>query len=585
MFNKILVSLVFIITMLVLGSCAGQQEKPNILLITIDTLRRDHLGVYGYHRNTSPFIDKLAKKGLMFKHVITPEPLTAPNHASILTSLHPLSHNLTMNGMHLNKNVRSIAGVLQENGYYTIGTIGVKILKGKFGFNQGFDSFSDTWDEDFDFNTGNQRTAPSINKSLFDQIENYIADKDNAGKPLFIWVHYFDPHSPYYGRDHIEFETLGGEDKKSKSIRRYDEEIRFTDQHIAELYRFLKQHDIGDNLLTCITADHGEQLGEHSRFARHADIYSETFLVPLIFHGPGVPKGKTINTYVSSMDIGVTLLHMLNLDFPHYADGIDLFRLKEKHEKRKFLVIGNPLYARSLEMIGRPYSFILNFDWHYKHWYISGNNAIFEDGFTKFNKQRIKVSGSEALIPLPHLWARGRNYLILRVDLNTKVDCWVKIKIRPNLKTGFEKIPAGIKQLNISYPVTTMDGLVTTLKFASGSALDQLENVRYKLISREELPAPGENHKTIDNTLYKYLMTPRKNTTANELFHLDSDIVMEKNLIASNALRATVIEFKKLIYQSFKYYFMKKDQILKGSKTKTDLTDKEKEMLKSLGYL
>lgn len=583
--NKAVFLLVIFLSLLVLGSCAGKKKRPHILLITIDTLRRDHLGVYGYHRDTSPFIDQLAKKGLMFKHVITPEPLTAPNHASILTSLHPLSHHLTMNGMRLNKNVSTIARVLRENGYYTIGTVGVKILKGKFGFSRGFDSFSDSWDENVDFNTENQRTAPSINKSLFHQVGQYLDNADNTGKPLFMWIHYFDPHSPYHGRDHIEFETAGKEDKKSRTIRRYDEEIRFTDQHIAELYRFLEKKGIGENLVSCITSDHGEQLGEHGRFAKHVDIYSESFLVPLIFHGPGIPKGKTIDTYVSSLDIGVTLLRLLNLEYPHYADGIDLLNIKKNQENRKFLVIGNPLYARSLEMIGPPYSFILNFDWHYTHWFISGSNAIPEDRFTAFPMERVKIKGNEAVIPLPHSWARGLNYLALRADIKPEANCRVNIKVRPSLRTGFQNVPAGIKQLNVIYPITTVDGLVATLRFKQGVPLEKLANVRYAVISRKELPAAGVKQKTIDNTIYKYLMTPRKNTSIDELYDLSTDTAMERNMIGRKDLKATVIEFKKLIYASFKYYFLKKNQVLKGSKTKTELTPKEKEMLKSLGYL
>jgi arylsulfatase A-like enzyme len=117
--------LIFLLSWLVLllfTSCSKQKAKPNILLVTIDTLRRDHPGIYGYPRETSPFIDHLAKNGVMFRHVITPIAITAASHASILTSLHPLTHLCIKNGSPLPQKVQTIAEVLRKNGYYTIKT-------------------------------------------------------------------------------------------------------------------------------------------------------------------------------------------------------------------------------------------------------------------------------------------------------------------------------------------------------------------------------------------------------------------------------------------------------------------------------
>ncbi len=128
-------------------SCGKRGIKPDIILITIDTLRRDHLGAYGYPRQTSPFIDSLAKKGVIFKKVVTPIPATSGSHASILTSLHPLTHQVTANALPLSSNVRTIAEVMKANGYYTIGAVAVKILSRKYKFSRGFDSFSDKWDK------------------------------------------------------------------------------------------------------------------------------------------------------------------------------------------------------------------------------------------------------------------------------------------------------------------------------------------------------------------------------------------------------------------------------------------------------
>jgi len=122
----------------------GTDNKPNILLITIDTLRRDHLSCYGYPRHTTPFIDSLAQEGIRFEHTLTPIPITSGSHASILTSLHTVTHKVNFNGLSLNEKFKTIAEVLQKNGYYTIGTIATYILKAKYHFSQGFTSFSDS---------------------------------------------------------------------------------------------------------------------------------------------------------------------------------------------------------------------------------------------------------------------------------------------------------------------------------------------------------------------------------------------------------------------------------------------------------
>ena len=152
-YKAVLITIILAVIMIFSFCGKGNDVKPNILLITIDTLRRDHLGVYGYPRETSPFMDQLAREGMMFKHTITPIPSTAPSHASILTSLHPLTHGASGNASPLTDKAQTIAEVLKQNGYYTIGTVAVVFLSTKYNFSQGFDSFSDEWEEKPKINT------------------------------------------------------------------------------------------------------------------------------------------------------------------------------------------------------------------------------------------------------------------------------------------------------------------------------------------------------------------------------------------------------------------------------------------------
>jgi len=582
LYKKNLPFIILILTVLFFSSCGSEKIKPNILLITIDTLRRDHLGVYGYPRNTSPFIDRLARAGVMFKYAVTPIPSTTGSHASILTSLHPLTHNAIALGSHLHEKVETMAEVLKKNGYYTIGTVAVKLLSGKRKFSQGFDSFSDEWDNTAKHDTKYERTAASVNQSLYAQIDQYISN--HKEKPLFIWVHYFDPHTPYHDKKHITFKNKRPERENNRGIKWYDKEIRHTDSHIERLYKYLSETGIAGRLVTCVTADHGEQFYEHGYTFCHADFYSETTLVPLIFHGRGIPENKTVNNYVSTMDIAVTLLGLANLTFDSPTGGINLMDLYIKNDytgERKFLIIGNPNYERSLQLLGNPFDYILNFDYHYEYWFISGQDIIPGNRFKPIPKARVKTKNNVMRIKVPKSLRRGRNFVIVRVDIKKNEGLAVDIKMTPYSFTNKIRDLEEIEHLNIIYPVTIMDSIIVNLELNNGTIVD---NVRYTYISKQEFPGDSTVRK-IKNKIYEKLLTRRKDKRKNELFDLSSDIKMERNLVGSKRLKPIIQEYGKLIYSAFKYYYEKKNRLLKGSKSKKNLTKEDKEMLKSLGYL
>jgi hypothetical protein len=587
-FSFILLVLLVLLVVLSFFSCSRDKVKPHILLITIDTLRRDHLGVYGYPRDTSPFIDELARDGVMFRNVITPIPLTAPSHASILTSLHPLTHSVTLNGVKLDHRVQTIVEVLKENGYYTIGAIAMGCLTGNKNFSQGFDSFSDQWEREGHLSrTLVERTAPSVNKSLFKQIEEY--DSKHRDKPLFIWAHYYDPHYPYYSHNHITLKTKI-EEGKPKVINEYDKEIRYTDEHIKKLYNHLEKKGITRMLVTCITGDHGEQFGEHGYTGGHMDFYSENTHVPLILHGYGIPQNKIIDTYVSTMDIGITLLGMVGLTFDSPTEGIDLKKLIKKPKtylNRKFLIIGTPKWSRSLQLVGYPFAYILNFDYHYKYWYVSYQPTprINETRFQPLHKKHMKIKGSQIFIRLPHVLERGRNYVVLRADILQNEGFSFNIKVKPLLNTKKIKAPGTpgkIKHLEVVYPVTVLDQIQVSLYLNINTRID---NFRYAIITKDEFPKKAKFTKKIENRIYQRLMTQRKGKQENEFFDLSTDIEMEKNQVTVKKFKPTIMNYKKLIYSVFKYYCKKNTRLLKGSYEQSELTAEDKRILKTLGYL
>jgi arylsulfatase A-like enzyme len=611
------IAFIFVLFLLLMTSvsCGPRVKKnPHILLITIDTLRRDHVGAYGYPRNTTPFIDSLAKKGTLFKHVVTPQPQTSGSHASILTSLHPVTHGLIFNTLNIPVQAQTIAEVLQQKGYYTIGTVATFILGKKYGFAQGFDSFSDSWDPEkiYSFKDNSQRTAASVNQSLFKQINEY---KSNANKqPLFIWVHYYDPHTPYIGRKEISFKTKHPRDQRER-LENYDREIRYTDNSIKALYSFLEDNGIAENMITCVTSDHGENFGEHSLKEGHVDFYAETTHVPLIIQGPGIPVNKTHETYVSTMDIAVTLLGQVKSAFDYLTDGIDLFKSIAKDKKkplpdRKFLIYGTHRFARSLQIIGAPYSYIENFDFHYKYWYTSllpKEQLPVSIAHNRFKKVPESWVESVPEKGIKHIYTspfkeKGIHFLVLRADIRNRqtiqsgVFIWMETLPKSesrHISIGMPNASEGkplIYTAEVLIPISVIDRLKITLRIRQGDVTD-IQNLRYAVIPAEELGAININYnkngKSLRHTsrVWKMLLTKRKYTTPNEFYHLVEDILMKDNLIETTTLKPLIIKLRKLVYDSYFFYRNKSKKLLKGHISKKELSPEDEKTLKSLGYL
>jgi arylsulfatase A-like enzyme/Flp pilus assembly protein TadD len=306
--------------LLIVGSLASSppafglpNSAPNVVVITIDTLRADHLGCYGYKQIRTPNIDSLAANGVRFERAYTPVPVTLPAHSVIFTGTYPM-----LSGMHdfsankLNPTQLTLASVLKERGYTTGAVIGSAVLDSRFGLNQGFDFYYDH----FDFNR--------LQESNLDEMErpgNVVADlaldwlNKNYQKKFFLWMHLYDPHYPYrapapYGDEYKD--------------RPYDGEIAFADAQVGRLIRFLKDKTLYENTLIVLSGDHGESLGEHGEKTHGFFIYNATLHVPVIFHLPGKDLGKTVPELVSLADLMPTMLHILKVDIPSQVQGRDL---------------------------------------------------------------------------------------------------------------------------------------------------------------------------------------------------------------------------------------------------------------------
>ncbi len=262
-------------------------DAVSVALVIVDTLRADHLGCYGSATPT-PNLDQLARDGSIFLDATAHSPLTLPSHASILTGTTPLYHGIKDNGRYeLLKKFETLAEMLKERGYKTAAFVGAYPVHSRFGLNQGFDIYDDS-----QLRARGEKEADEVVTTARDWLEQ------RKEGPFFLWVHIFDPHSPYEPP-----ESLGKEYPES-----YGGEVAYVDDVLERLFSAL-----GKNVLTVFTSDHGEGLGEHGEDNHALFIYDSTLRVPLILEGPGVPRGAIFKEQARSIDIVPTILDLVGL--------------------------------------------------------------------------------------------------------------------------------------------------------------------------------------------------------------------------------------------------------------------------------
>ena len=294
--------LIFLLPVLALAAAAAPPQpsaKPNVVLITIDTLRADYLGSYGNLQIKTPVLDALANEGTLFERAYCQAPMTPPSHASILTGTYPPVHGVrdfTSTG--LRAGFPTLAGILKKNGYNTAAFVSAYVLDSVWGLNQGFDFYYDRFSpREFEGqNPGNvQRKAGETIGAVLDWL------KSGPRQPYFLWVHLFDPHHDYNPpepfRTHYAKDLYGGE-------------VAYTDSEIGRLVDALKSRGDYENTLFVVTSDHGEAFGEHDESGHGFFLYDITTRVPLIFKLPKRFGATTrrVRGSAETVDIAPTLL-------------------------------------------------------------------------------------------------------------------------------------------------------------------------------------------------------------------------------------------------------------------------------------
>ncbi len=286
----------------------GRATDFNLLVITLDTVRADRLGTYGYERGSTRTLDRFAAPGIVFEQAIAPTPTTLPSHATIFTGLEPPDHGVRNNGSYVvADDVVTMAEVLRDAGYETAAFVASYVLDSRYGLAQGFH----TYDDAIEATAGktraghlNQRRADVVTRSAVDWFDAY---RDRAsGQPFFMWVHYFDAHQPY---------ELGPGFFEEYENEPYDGEIAFIDANVDGLMTHLYLADVLPTTLVVLTADHGEGLGDHGEATHSRLVYDTTQRVPLVLHAPALfPEAVRVSDRVVGLvDVMPTVLDLLGI--------------------------------------------------------------------------------------------------------------------------------------------------------------------------------------------------------------------------------------------------------------------------------
>ena len=317
-------------------------KPPNVIMIVMDTARADHLSLYGYHRKTTPFLEHLAQYSLVFEKAFSTSPWTLPSHASFFTGLLPSEHNCTYENLHLDSHFTTLAEMLKQRGYLTIGWSNNPLLNSASGLTQGFDKFVENnqlpiYSAEIIRRAYLNRFpqlvsdngAKLTNRTLFRWLNRLSANR----KPFFIFLNYMEPHTPYT-RDSLAYtffkkpenarknyvspnwDLYNCENQQNKNLKNnaekwYDGSILYLDNELRKVFEFLKQKGLIHNTIIIILSDHGENFGEHNWWGHGVNLYNSDLYVPLLIFYPKILSPTKISNNFSLKNLPELLLNLL----------------------------------------------------------------------------------------------------------------------------------------------------------------------------------------------------------------------------------------------------------------------------------
>ena len=318
------------------------QRFPNVLIVTIDTLRADRLSSYGYRRQTSPNVDRLLASGVRFRQARTVEPLTNPALCSLFTSAYPHEHGATRNGLQMRPGLPSLASTLGRRGFRTAAFVGNWTLRNEIsGLGEHFDHYDEVLSRKRWYGLfAGEATAEDLTDGALAWLDEHRRHERHQRRPFLLWVHYVEPHAPYrlqegYAR-RLGIATRGDVSRSD----RYDTEIAFTDYHVGRLLSVLESDPaLQANTLVVLTADHGESLGEHSYWGHGRNLYEPTLRIPMGISWPGRVRPGVIEAPAAILDVAPTVLALAGLPVPAAFQGLDWTPVLEGREAPKERVL------------------------------------------------------------------------------------------------------------------------------------------------------------------------------------------------------------------------------------------------------
>jgi len=330
------------------GSRGGIDGNAPIIIISIDTLRSDHLPAYGYTKVDTPAIDRFRGDAILFEHAYSHCPLTLVSHASVFTGLLPAEHGIRDNlGYDLNPKAKTLAELLKSKGYATGGAVSAVVLRGETGIRRGFDYWEDSIDIDPTFlSIGRAQRSGEITRAL---AEKWIGQHDRTAQPFFFFFHIYEPHTPY--------EPV--EPFRSRYSSAYDGEIATADQIVGKFLDYLRAEGIYDRATILLMSDHGEGLGDHGEDEHGVLLYRETLQVPLMLKLPkSARKGTSVSAPVQLIDVFPTIAGAFGV--PQTLAGRSLLDIADGKSADDRLIYSETYYPR------------LHFGWNDLHSLISG---------------------------------------------------------------------------------------------------------------------------------------------------------------------------------------------------------------------
>ncbi len=342
-----------------------RRSHPNLLLISLDTLRADRLGAYGYPRATSPFLDSLAKRSVLFEHAVTAAPWTLPSHVTLLTGMYPSAHGVSYGkGERIGDDTQLLAEILQKQGFRTFGYVAGGYLGKRFGFPRGFESY-------YVNSTERDQESQGFGRVLKMAREKLLSVKDDPN-PYFMFLHTYTVHCPYSPPEPYfgMFQSAGAEkvdphhcgrkyngmpnfnaNKALYLSDRYDGSVRFLDELLKDFFATIENDGALDDTIVVIVSDHGDSFYEHGRIGHGESLHKELLMVPLIIYGPQFAP-RRVSEPVSLVDVFPTLLEALGFPVANQNQGRSLVSLlnggREMPPQLMFAELDHDALLRSL---------------------------------------------------------------------------------------------------------------------------------------------------------------------------------------------------------------------------------------------